>query len=148
MASSRHRETMSTYMQRSTLLRVKRYDLGTDCLIHGKPSWMMPDYVVAFSKRVLFDLAGAGVTHGRTRPSHCVGPSLSCRGHGTLQVSHLFPIELTYAKIGNSLLLKRYFREIAGVCIVFRTLGTQAKKQLSRKIILVETSHVPYFSIL
>ncbi len=29
---------------------------------------MMPDYV-AFSTRVLFDLAGAGVTPGRTRPS-------------------------------------------------------------------------------
>ena len=42
-------------MQRSILLRVKSYDLGTDCLIHGKPSWMMPDYVV-FSTRVLFDL--------------------------------------------------------------------------------------------
>ena len=42
-------------MQRSILLRVKSYDLGTDCLIHGKPSWMMPDYV-AFSTRVLFDL--------------------------------------------------------------------------------------------
>ena len=40
---------------------------------------MMPDYV-AFSTRVLFDLAGAGVTPGRTRPSHCVGPSLSCEG--------------------------------------------------------------------
>lgn len=42
-------------MQRSILLRVKSYDLGTDCLIHGKPSWMMPDYVVFFT-RVLFDL--------------------------------------------------------------------------------------------
>ncbi len=42
-------------MQRSILLRVISYDLGTDCLIHGKPSWMMPDYV-AFSTRVLFDL--------------------------------------------------------------------------------------------
>ena len=29
---------------------------------------MMPDYV-AFSTRVLFDLAGSGVTPGRTRPS-------------------------------------------------------------------------------
>ncbi len=35
---------------------------------------MMPDYV-AFSTRVLFDLAGAGVTPGRTRPSHYVGPA-------------------------------------------------------------------------
>ena len=42
-------------MQRSTLLRVKSYDLGTGCLIYGKPSWMMPDYV-AFPTRVLFDL--------------------------------------------------------------------------------------------
>ena len=83
MASSRHRETMSTYMQRSTLLRVKSYDLGTDCRTHGTPSWMMPDYV-AFSTRILFDLAGAGVTPGRTRPSHCVGPSLSCRGRQVL----------------------------------------------------------------
>ena len=142
MASSRHRETMSTYMQRSILLRVKSYDLGTDCLIHGKPSWMMPDYL-AFSTRALFDL---GWRRGYIREDQ----ALPLRGSlpRTLQVSHLFPVELTYAKIGNSLLLKRYFREIAGVCIVFRTLGTQAKKQLSRKIILVETSHVPYFSIL
>ena len=82
-------------------------------------------------------------------PSYLNFNSISVSGRcGTLQVSHLFPVELTYAKIGNSLLLKRYFSEIAGVCIVFRTLGTQAKKQLSRKIILVETSHVPYFSIL
>ena len=133
---------MSTYTQRSILLRVKSYDLGTDCLIHGKPSWMMPDYV-AFSTRVLFDL---GWRRGYIREDQ----ALPLRGFlpRTLQVSHLFPVELTYAKIGNSLLLKRYFREIAGVCIVFRTLGTQAKKQLSRKIILVETSHVPYFSIL
>ena len=29
---------------------------------------MMPDYV-AFSTRVLFNLAGAGATPGRTRPS-------------------------------------------------------------------------------
>ena len=67
----------------------------------------MPDYV-AFSTRFFYlRWAGAGATSGRTRPSHCVGPSLSCRGHGTLQVSHLFPVELTYAKIGNSLLLER-----------------------------------------
>ena len=133
---------MSTYMQRSILLRVKSYDLGTDCLIHGKPSWMMSDYV-AFSTRALFDL---GWRRGYAREDQ----ALPLRGSlpRTLQVFHLFPVELTYAKIGNSLLLKRYFREIAGVCIVFRTLGTQAKKQLSRKIILVETSHVPYFSIL
>ena len=39
----------------------------------------------------------------------------------------LFPVELTYAKIGNILLLKRYFREIAGVCIVFRPLRTQVQ---------------------
>ena len=78
MASSRHRETMSTYMQRSILLRVKSYDLGTDCLIHGKPSWMMQHS--QSSTRALFDLAGAGVTSGRTKPSHCVGPSLSYRG--------------------------------------------------------------------
>lgn len=58
------------------------------------------------------------------------------------------PVELTYAKIGNSLFLKRYFSEIAGVCIVFRTLGAQTKEQLFREIILVETSQVPYFSIL
>ena len=129
-------------MQRSILLRVKSYDLGTDCLIPGKPSWMMPDYV-AFSTRVLFDL---GWRRGYIREDQ----ALPLRGFlpRTLQVSHLFPVELTYAIIGNSLLLKRYFREIAGVYIVFRTLGTQAKKQLSRKIILVETSHVPYFSIL
>ena len=129
-------------MQRSILFRVNSYDLGIDCLIHGKPSWMMPDYV-AFSTRVLFDL---GWRRGYIREDQ----ALPLRGFlpRTLQVSHLFPVELTYAKIGNSLLLKRYFREIAGVCIVFRTLGTQAKKQLSRKIILVETSHVPYFSIL
>ena len=141
MASSRHRETMSTYMQRSTLLRVKSYDLGTDCLIHGKPSWMMQHS--QSSTRVLFDL---GWRRGYIREDQ----ALPLRGSlpRTLQVSHLFPVELTYAKIGNSLLLNRYFREIAGVCIVFRTLGTQAKKQLSRKIILVETSHVPYFSIL
>ena len=141
MASSRHRETMSTYMQRSILLRVKSYDLGTDCLIHGKPSWMMQHS--QSSTRVLFDL---GWRRGYIREDQ----ALPLRGSlpRTLQVSHLFPVELTYAKIGNSLLLNRYFREIAGVCIVFRTLGTQAKKQLSRKIILVETSHVPYFSIL
>lgn len=141
MASSRHRETMSTYMQRSILLRVKSYDLGTGCLIHGKPSWMMQHS--QSSTRALFDL---GWRRGYTREDQ----ALPLRGSlpRTLQVSHLFPVELTYAKIGNSLLLKRYFREIAGVCIVFRTLGTQAKKQLSRKIILVETSHVPYFSIL
>ncbi len=141
MASSRHRETMSTYMQRSTLLRVKSYDLGTDCLIHGKPSWMMQHS--QSSTRALFDL---GWRRGYIREDQ----ALPLRGSlpRTLQVSHLFPVELTYAKIGNSLLLKRYFREIAGVCIIFRTLGTQAKKQLSRKIILVETSHVPYFSIL
>ena len=54
MASSRHRETMSTYMQRSILLRVKSYDLGTDCLIHGKPSWMMQHS--QSSTRALFDL--------------------------------------------------------------------------------------------
>ncbi len=84
MASSRHRESMSTYMQRSILLRVKSYDLGTDCLIHGKPSWMMPDYV-AFSTRFFYlCLDGAGVTPRRTRPSHCVGPSLSCRGRQVL----------------------------------------------------------------
>ena len=141
MASSRHRETMSTYMQRSILLRVKSYDLGTDCLIHGKPSWMMQHS--QSSTRALFDL---GWRRGYAREDQ----ALPLRGSlpRTLQVSHLFPVELTYAKIGNSLLLKRYFREIAGMCIVFRTLGTQAKKQLSRKIILVETSHVPYFSIL
>ena len=92
MASSRHRETMSTYMQRSILLRVKSYDLGTDCLIHGKPSWMMPDYV-AFSTRVLFDLAGAGATSGRTRPSHCVGPSLSCRGRQVLPGATLASVQ-------------------------------------------------------
>lgn len=50
-------------MQRSILFRVKSYDLGTDCLIHGKPSWMMPDYL-AFSTRALFDL---GWRRGYTR---------------------------------------------------------------------------------
>ena len=35
--------------------------------INKQPSWMMPDYV-AFPTRVLFDLAGAGATPGRTRP--------------------------------------------------------------------------------
>ena len=130
-------------MQRSILFRVNSYDLGIDCLIHGKPSWMMPDYV-AFSTRVLFICAGLAPGLRPGGP----GPPTAWVLPRTLQVSHLFPVELTYAKIGNSLLLKRYFREIAGVYIVFRTLGTQAKKQLSRKIILVETSHVPYFSIL
>ena len=95
----------------------------------------MPDYV-AFHTRALFDL---GWRRGYIREDQSLPR--------TLQVSHLFPVELTYAKIGNSLLLKRYFREIAGVCIVFRTLGTQAKKQFSREIILVETSHVPYIPI-
>ena len=79
-------------MQRSTLLRVKSYDLGTDCLIHGKPSWMMPDYL-AFSTRVLFDLAGAGTTPGRTRPSHCVGSSLSCRGQQVLPGATMAPVQ-------------------------------------------------------
>ncbi len=44
---------------------------------------MMPDYV-AFPTRVLFALGCAGVTPGRTRPSHYVGPSLSCRGRQVL----------------------------------------------------------------
>ncbi len=51
MASSRHRETLNTYMQSNILLRAKSYDLGTVCHIHVKPSWMMLDYV-AFSTRV------------------------------------------------------------------------------------------------
>lgn len=53
---------------------------------------MMPDYV-AFSTRVLFDLAGAGVTPGRTRPSHCVGPSLSCLGRQVLPGATPAPVQ-------------------------------------------------------
>ena len=53
---------------------------------------MMPDYM-AFSTRVLFDLAGAGATSGRTRPSHCVGPSLSCRGRQVLPDATPAPVQ-------------------------------------------------------